>query len=633
MKGLTQGVGPFGFIRGVWNWKIFFNLISRSVLNREHFHSGFIRTISCHKKSLIWFVIVFLCLLSDWLIMKRELFVEYSSALGTVLKAVGDVMLILSPYWLLPPKWKWSAVLFVWLVPILCICNLAYFRFWSDLIPPAAITMGENVDGNLIRYGLALLKWNDLLFIIPPVVSSFMLIYLKPYKSPPISPKLKGLLFGISFLLGVVGQISYFKTVVSQLHSRSRSTSFVEALNYHFMGVYSDQHKLYCTNGPLYYGLRFIIDSLGLLRESLSLSDDQKQEISDFLNLYRLGKENSDLSGNKGRDICLSDTMNIVYIIMESLNSDMVSKKIGDWKVMPTLDSLANSERSVVFDNVVSQIKASSSSDGHLLLMTGLLPPEKVSYSVTCGSKNTFISLADALPNHNKYLLLADTGVCWNEGNTLRNFGLGDPQVINDRPEYPIDVYGQDGAMFLKAISMMKEVRCPFFMTLMTISMHLPFNETAWPLPDILKSAEGMTQSEKNYANVCNNTDRYIGYFLNSLPENTIVIIASDHHQNVTSDGKDAKAFYMAVNTGRTERISRTVGQVNLFPATLEILGAEMSYRGIAPSAFNPCVDGTIDSYGNVYGNPTKETFDSLIEAYKISDLIIRSDYFKEVGK
>ena len=184
--------------------------------------------------------------------------------------------------------------------------------------------------------------------------------------------------------------------------------------------------------------------------------------------------------------------------------------------------------------------------------------------------------------------------------------------------------------MFKQATEIAKDIKEPFFMTLMTISMHIPFKEEAWPLPDDLKKAEGLTQMEKDYANMCRNTDRWIGTFLKSLPENTIVFIASDHHQDIASSrSADPRAFFMAVNSGRTERISRTVGQANLFPATLDILGADVKYGGLAPSGFDKSVDGTMDSYGNIYGKPSREALDTLKRAYEISDMIIRGDYFQ----
>ena len=578
----------------------------------------------------VWFATVFLCMLAEWWMMKRELDIEYSNAIGTLIKAAGDISLILAPYWLLNSKWRWAALIPVWLVAIWCVCNLTYFRFWNDLIPPAAVTMGGNMDSDLLGYGLALLRWSDLLFLLPPCLASIGLRLIEPKKSSPLRMMMKWSLFGACLMTGVAGQASYFKTTFSWRNSIS-VRSFSEGLSDHFIGGYTGQRQLYVYNGPACYLVRFAVDAVGVLTSTVALNETQRKEIGDFLHHYRKDPVlcPDSISKMKKKQDCRVDSMNVVFIIVESLNSDMVGKKIGDWKVMPVLDSLARAESTVVFDNVVSQIKASSSSDGHLLLMTGLLPPEKIAYSITYGSKDTFPSLADALPHHNKYLLLADEGVCWNEGNTLRNFGLGEPLAIKDRPEFPIEKYGRDGAMFLQAIEMVKKIKQPFFMTLMTISMHIPFTEGAWPLPEELNSTQSLSKKEKDYANMCHMTDQYIGDFVKALPKNTLVIIASDHHQAIASEDGNVRAFYMAVNSGRTKRISRIVGQVNLFPATLEIMGSGMPYRGMAPSAFNPCVDGTIDSYGNIYGNPTQETLDTLRESYRISDLIIRGDYFK----
>ena len=590
----------------------------------------FDETFDGRWRTIVWFATVFLCLLSEWWMMKRELDIGYSNAIGTLIKAVGDISIILAPYWLLSSKWRWTAVIPVWLVPIWCVCNLAYFRFWNDLIPPSSVTMGGNMDSDLVGYGLALLRWGDLLFLLPPCLASIGLWLIKPKMSSPLRPMMKWCFFGVCLIIGLAGQGSYFKTTFAWRNSISQR-SFSEGFIDQFIGGYTGQRQLYEYNGPVYYGIRFVVDAIGIMASAVTLNDVQRKEVGEFLQIYgkNFAISSDSISYIDNKPVCSADSMNVVFIIVESLNSDMVGKKIGDWAVMPVLDSLARAEGTVVFDNVGSQIKAASSSDGHLLLMTGLLPPEKIAYSITYGSKNTFPSLADALPHHNKYLLLADEGVCWNEGNTLRNFGLGEPLAIKDRPEFPIEQYARDGAMFLQAIEMIKTAKQPFFMTLMTISMHIPFTETAWPLPEELNSMQSLSKMEKDYANMCHMTDQYIGDFVKSLPRNTLVIIASDHHQAIASEDGNVRSFYMAVNSGRTERISRTVGQVNLFPATLEIMGSDMAYRGMAPSALNPCVDGTIDSYGSVYGNPSQATLDTLREAYRISDLIIRGDYFK----
>lgn len=593
-----------------------------------------VKGVAVDHKVIIWFMTVFFCLLADWWLMKRELNIEYSNSFGTLIKAIGDVCLILAPYWLLTPKWRWTALILVWAAAIWGICNLVYFRFWNDLIPPAAVTMGGNMDSNLVGYGLALLRWRDILFLLPPCLASFILRCVKPKKSPSLRTKIKLGVFCIFIIVGVAGQASYFMTTFAW-RNLIATRSFSEGFRDHFNGGYTGPRQLYACNGPVYYLVRFVVDAVGILSSSVSLTDDDKNEIRDFLQLY--GKHNvlayDSIQKVDSKTVCEIDSINVVFIIVESLNANMIGRKIGNWEVMPVLDSLAKAEGTVVFDNVVSQIKASSSSDGHLLLMTGLLPPEKMAYSITYGSVNTFPSLADALPYHNKYLLLADEGEYWNEGNTLRNFRLGEPLVIKDRPEFPIEQYGRDGAMFLQGIQIIENVKQPFFMTLMTISMHIPFTEPAWPLPEELQSIKSLSKMEKDYANMCHETDRCIGEFVKFLPKNTLLIIASDHHQTIAFEDGGARAFFMAINTGRTEKISRTIGQVNLFPATLEILRSDMTYRGMAPSAFNPCVDGTVDSYGNVYGKPSPETLDTLREAYRVSDLIIRGDYFKSSQK
>lgn len=580
--------------------------------------------IDRYGRAIAWYAVAFAGMLLEWIMMKHELGIEYTSTFGTLLKAVGDTALILLPYWILSPRLRWMTLLPLWLGALWGVTNLAYYRFWGDMIPVATVTMGGNVDGNLMEYGKALLRRSDLLMVAIPCLAWAFLFLIKPKISAAFTTRLKWLFAIVSLIAAVAGQASYFKTTYAWRNAISRR-SLREGFKDHFAGGYTGQKQLYSYNGPVYYCLRTAFDAVDLLTGSFDLTDEQRSEIGSFLRNY----ERRPSAEKQGVGTTL-DSLNVVYIIVESLNAEMVGKRIGENSVMPVLDSLAHLEGTVVMDNVVSQIKASSSSDGHLLLMTGLMPPKIAAYSIMYGSNNTFPSLADALPDHSKYLLLADEGVCWNEGNTLRNFGLGMPLAIKDRPKYLPEKLGRDGAMFSQAIELMESVKEPFFMTLMTISMHIPFKEEAWPLPEDLAKAEGLTQMEKDYANMCRNTDRWIGEFLKSVPDNTLIVIASDHHQDVASNGsRDTRAFFMAVNSGRTKRISRTVGQANLFPATLDILGIEHGYGGLAPSAFDESVDGTIDSYGNIYGKPSPGELDTLKRAYDISDMIILGDYFK----
>ena len=149
---------------------------------------------------MIWYVIVFVGLLMEWGLMKNGLDIKYSSSIGTIMKAFGDVALILFPYWLLAPKWRWTAVLPLWIFAIWGVTNLAYFRFWNDLIPPAAVTMGGNVDGDLMGYGAALLRSSDVLMILIPCVASISLKLIRPKLSVSFRPRLKWQLSAVRLL-------------------------------------------------------------------------------------------------------------------------------------------------------------------------------------------------------------------------------------------------------------------------------------------------------------------------------------------------------------------------------------------------------------------------------------------------
>lgn len=581
------------------------------------------------RDNILFYCLLFIAALAQWMLLKSGFDISYTNFAGTAVKAVGDVALMLAPCWLLSPKWRWTAVAALWAASIWFVANLAYFRFWGDLIPPAAITMGGNVDGNLMEYGASLLRWTDICFLIIPVLATVAYRLLRVRQSPALAWRCRFLLFAASLVVGLAGQAAYLKTTFAWNNAVSPRTLAVEFRD-HFFGGYTGQKRLYTYNGPAYYGVRYLFDTVGLLTSSVDLDQSQRSDIDAFIGRYRR-------QGNPDDQAAL-DSINVVYIIVESLNAEMLGSRIGGMSVMPVLDSLARIGDTVLFDNVVSQIKASSSSDGHLLLLTGLLPPDKVAYSISYGSVNKFPSLADVMPCHHKYLLLADEGVCWNEGNTLRNFGLGDPLVVGDRSDrYDPAILGRDGAMFRQAADIVKTARQPFFTTLMTISMHIPFKEEGWEMPQGVADAPGLSRMEKDYASVCHHADFYIGEFLRSLPTNTLVFIASDHSQGVASfDDSTLPAVFMALNTHltatapQTGRISRTVGQVNLFPAALDILGRDAGYAGLAPSAFNPSVVGSRDAYGNIYGEASKATLDTLDAAFQVSDLIIRGDYFNQ---
>lgn len=545
--------------------------------------------------------------------------IYYPNMFGTLLKYAGDSALILSPYWLSGRKWRASIVIPVWAYGIWSIVNLAYFRFRGDLLPSSALVMTSNVDGDVLKYGVALLRLSDSLFILLPLLLTGVLAWLRPWKSPTLDRMPRMVLLGCSALMFIAGQCSYLKSHLSWSQEKNE-TGFADAVKEHYLGVYNaTQQGIYRNDGAVAYAMLYIRDTAALARHKIDLTDGQMREIKGFLEAYT----------QKSPSESMPDSVNLVYVIVESLNSEVVDMEVGGRKVMPVLDSLSRSDGTVYFSNVVPQIKDASSSDGHLILLTGLLPLRKNPYSMLYGDVNTFPSIADRFGRHHKYLLLADDGRIWNERLTLENFRLGKALTV-DEMHYDKSRFGQDGAMMMHAADMLDTIRKPFLMTMMTMSMHMPFDEPAWETPPFISKSPGLSQSQKRYLTVCNGMDSALGRFIDALPSNTVVVVASDHTQNMALLKVDSpRAVFMAVNTGMTLRSDRTVGQVNLYPTLLQILGLKGGWRGLARSAVAPMVKGTLDAYGNAYGRISQQEADTLRKAFDTSDLIIRGDYFR----
>lgn len=578
------------------------------------------------RRGLLLWLAAAAALIAQWYLFNHDIDVSYPNFIGTLMKCVGEVALILLPYWFLPSRWRWTVCIPSWLFSAWALLNIPYFRFWDDLLPSAAITMTGNVDSNLIQYTISLLQPHDILWLLIPVTLTIACFFIHPNREHKFNNSTRIWAVVVTLLLTLLSQFSYVKSHCGVNHEQGE-TDDLKTLREHYLffeqPAYLKMHIRYNLSGPLLYGIQYIHDTYQAITAKKTLSDDERKEIDDFLKDFRIE--------GSGNTTC-ADSLNVVYIIVESLNADVLNRKIGDFAVTPTLDSLANLPGTVLMDNVIGQVKQSGSSDGHLLLMTGLLPPQNTSYSFIFGSSNKFHTIASALPDHHKYMILADEGNLWNELEIFRNFGLGKPKTINDL-SYSEKEFGKDGAMFREATAMLDTLRRPFMMTLMTMSMHVPFEEPAWKMPEPLKVSTGISEAERNYLNVTHGFDKYLGEFIRRLPNNTVIFIASDHAIGITDGYESSKGdhpvVFMAVNTSRTEHIRRTVGQVNLYPAVLELLGIKSDvYNGIAPSALDPRVDGTLTSFGVPVGNPTLGAVDTLRRAYHISDLIICGNAF-----
>ncbi len=128
--------------------------------------------------------------------------------------------------------------------------------------------------------------------------------------------------------------------------------------------------------------------------------------------------------------------------------------------------------------------------------------------------------------------------------------------------------------------------------------------------------------------------DSALGSFIADLKhsgmyDNTVLVLASDHDLDVGKRKSDGRITFVAANTGRTERIDRPVGQIDIFPTVVEIMDLE-GWRGLGMSMLDSRNCSSVLADGSKRGASDAD-IDSLKQTiWPVSDLIVRSDYFRK---
>lgn len=585
-----------------------------------------IKFISSHRNTLLLYALAVAAYMLMFGCFVNEAAPTGSKLIMDLIKFAGDAALIFLPYWLLNSRWRRLVIVPLWIFAIWAVINLTYFRFWGDIIPPAVLMSTGNVNRELIEAGVSLLRWRDMVYLLCPVIVTVCAFRLPLGKDSRFIVKTKIILTLISIVVSIIGQLAYH-------HSqrgwdwRLKEVPFLDSVILHYTvegAEYATASNISASGWP--WIVVSYVRVLAITKDlRIELTEKQNERIESCISRYN--GEKAIMSENRGR--------NVVYIIVESLNAEVVGMKVNGYEVTPTLDSLLKKDGTVYFPNVVPQVKYSGSTDGHLLLLTGLLPLKTTSFAMTVGPDNEFPSVMKGLPEYHHTVILADKGNTWREKEIFMSFGF---EEAYNKQEFDSDLQGlgSDEAMFAFAARKVKTLKEPFFLGMMTISMHVPFQDKNVDMPEQIADAVEYETRQKDYLSMTSSFDRALGQFLKSVPPETIVIIASDHTQTEATFGdSEPTALFLAINTGHTERIDRLVGQANLFALTLDLLGIDNvnGYRGVVPSALQSTANGTKNSYGKKYGQVTPEEEQALDEAFDVSDLIIRGDYFASDGK
>ncbi len=555
---------------------------------------------------LLYYLALIVLTFQLWFILSQAHAIKFFSA-------AADAALILLPYWLLSRHWRGTVFIPLLLVGPWLLVHIWYYRFLHNFPAISAIMLTSNFNADLLQSILGLYRWSDIMAILPSVCL-FIFYYRKlRHKAENYRPSKSLRIIGIAISIAYYCGFHIDRTFSEMRHAKARGsivhyTNFPEHLREHFVPNHCHSISDMSHRGVVIAIGQQIVDFREVLNQRRKLTYEETQAIENFI-------EQTDFPITLPDSLRLANSKkNIILIIVESLNASVISDSIA-----PTLTALLHEPGTISALNIEPQISVGGSGDGQLLANTGLMPQSTFSTAVALGSITEFPSLVRICNREKNTAIFADNTTTWNERATFTNYGFETIWCIDDFPHLEQSL-GADLATITFADSIISTLPKPFFLELLTVSMHVPFNEPN--IPDSIY-ARHLTHSNvltQNYIRTVNYFDYSLSQLIKTLKKkdlynNTLLFIVSDHTQYIADFGSnEQKMVFIAANTGLTESISRQALQSDIFPTMLQLIGIDNStkWKGTGKSLF---------------GIGQDEQWQA--SAKEISDLILRGDYFK----
>ena len=521
--------------------------------------------------------------------------------------SIANALLLLSPYWLLPRRWRWLVWIPLALLTLWCLVQVCYCRAYDDLMPWRSLMLTDNVNSTLAASTLALLRWHDLLLVLP----FFALLFFKKDswgQASRIKPFLITLL--TSVVLAAVGYLD-------------GDTNYERRFLYNF-----SNSTYFARNGLIPYTLFSLHDELRVH----TVTDDERTMARAFLD-----KDCPHYTDNR---YCSKQRRNLVLIIVESLHTWPIGMEVDGREVTPVMNQMVQGDSVVYAPHMLFQTSHGHSSDAHFIYNTGLLPLRDGVVAVRHGD-GPYPSLSSALDGYDCREIICTPGMNWNQTMTARTYGF-DTLYTRVDLEAAGDLRRHDGiddaALTDFAARLLPRLRQPFFLEMVTMTMHAPYEEDKVP-PSWITASDTLNAEARSYLNCVHLTDSCIGAFIDALhrhgmANSTVVAIVSDHTQiyrNRVVGLTDYDAVpddwgipLIILGTDTTLHYEPVIGQVDVFPTLLDVMGANAyPWKGLGYSILRFPVRGAVQPRNmSVLGDSTNLTPHQL-RSWDISRLLI----------
>ena len=526
--------------------------------------------------------------------------------------AMTNALVLLSPYWLLRPRWRWLVAVPMVLLTVWSLMQVCYYREYDDLMPLRSLTMTGNVNKVLISSFASLLQGRDLLIVVPCLLL-------------PLFFRLNGSISSVRFRVK-----SFFFTLLAALLAGAVGFATPDG-NYEKRFLYNFRNcDYFALNGLIPYCTFSLYQAL---THAHTVTDAERADVDRFLqDECPQYDDNSHCAAPLQR--------NLVLIIVESLHTWPIGMQVDGREVTPTLNRLVASRGTIYAPHVLFQTGHGHSSDAHFMYNTGLLPLRDDVVAVYHGD-GPYPSLARALRGYDARMVVCDDKGYWNQAVTSQSYGF-DTLYCRDHlvASGALQRHGNvdDAALTSFAAMLLPQLHQPFFLEMVTMTMHTPYPQDK-VRPSWILNSDTLNAEARGYLNCVNLTDSCIGAFINDLhrrglDSSTVVAIVSDHTQlyrNRAMGVSDYQAVpddwgipMMIVGCDTTLRYDPVIGQVDVFPTLLDVMGANAgTWKGLGHSLLRYDIHSAIQPRNmTVLGDSSALTAQQR-RAWEISRLLI----------
>ena len=523
--------------------------------------------------------------------------------------SLANALLLLSPYWLLRRRWRWLVWIPLTLLTVWCLMQVCYCRAYDDLMPWQSLTLTQNVNSTLAATTLSLLRWQDLLILVPFLL--LVAVCLLGRRTREDGERLKPFLLSLAgcLLLSLAGYL-------------------VKGENYEKRFLHNFSNRGYfAQNGMIPYGAFSLYQALF---NNHTVTDEERAMVDRFLA--------EDCPNYTDNPYSADGRRNLVLIIVESLHTWPIGMQVDGREVTPVMNSLVAGDSVIYAPHVLFQTSHGHSSDAHFIYNTGLLPLRDGVVAVHHGD-GPYPTLAAALPGYDCREIICTPGVNWNQNVTARTYGF-DTLYTREHLAAALKRQGNidDAALIDFAGGLLPSLHQPFFLEMVTMTMHAPYTDGKLP-PSWITTSDTLNAEARGYLNCVHLTDSCIGVFINDLQRhglagNTVLAIVSDHTQlyrNRVMGISDYDAVpddwgipLIIAGCDTTLRYDAVIGQVDVYPTLLDVMGANAyPWKGLGHSILRYPVAGAIQPRNmSVIGDSTALTPQQR-KAWDISRLLI----------